>query len=181
MNKVKLIFKNVSEIVGSDEVGLLILSDEREAHQIAIPCDKNMVYQFSLRISDIPIREALLPEVLAQILKQTNLQYEILIEDIIDGQYRTLLVNIDTQESISLRASDAILLSHISTIPLYIEEGLMKKQSVTYEKSAKGISIPVNSLNLEMLERAIRKAVKDEKYELASFLRDEIKRRKSNQ
>lgn len=181
MNKVKLIFKNVSEIVGSDEVGLLILSDEGETHQIAIPCDKNMIYQFSLRISDIPIHEALLPEVLVQILKQTNLQYEILIEDIIDGQYRTLLVNIDALKSISLRASDAILLSYISTIPLYIEKGLMEKQSVTYEKSAKGISIPVNSLNLEMLEKAIRKAVKDEKYELASFLRDEIKRRKNNQ
>jgi len=181
MNKVKLIFKNISQIVGSEEVGLIVLSDEKENHQIAMPCDKNMIYQFSLRISEIPTKEKLLPEVLAEILKQTNMEYEILIDDIIDGAYHTMLINMTTLKSNSLRASDAILLSYISSIPLYIEEGLMEKQSVTYEKSAKGISIPVNSLNLEMLERAIKTAVKEEKYEIASFLRDEIKRRKNNQ
>lgn len=181
MNKVKLIFKNVSEIVGSKEVGLLILSDEEGNRQIAIPCDKNMIYQFSLRLSEIPIKETLLPEVLAHFLEQTNMQYEILINDIVDGKYRTMLINMTTLESTPLRASDAILLSYISSIPIYIEKGLMEKQSVTYENFSKGISIPVNSLNLEMLEEAIKNAVKEEKYEIASFLRDEINRRKNNQ
>lgn len=39
MNKVRLIFKSVTEIVGSDNVGLLILVDEQQQRQLTIPCD----------------------------------------------------------------------------------------------------------------------------------------------
>ena len=53
----------------------------------------------------------------------------------------------------------------------------MKKQSVRYVQDARGMSIPVNTLTDEMLRRALDKAVEDEHYELASQLRDEMKRR----
>ncbi|MFR5270340.1 MAG: hypothetical protein ACLTGI_06585 [Hoylesella buccalis] len=36
MNKVRLIFKSVTEIVGSDDVGLLILVDEQQQRQLTI-------------------------------------------------------------------------------------------------------------------------------------------------
>jgi protein-arginine kinase activator protein McsA len=39
------------------------------------------------------------------------------------------------------------------------------------------ISVPLNTLTIEMLQEALDKAIKDEDYELASHLRDEIKRR----
>lgn len=39
-------------------------------------------------------------------------------------------------------------------------------------------SIPVNSVNIEALKEALKRAVEDENYELASQLRDEIERRK---
>ena len=38
--------------------------------------------------------------------------------------------------------------------------------------------LPVNSISNEMLRSALDKAVKDEDYELASHLRDEMRRRK---
>ena len=36
-SKLRLIFKNVSEIVGNEEIGLLVLTDEAEKRQITIP------------------------------------------------------------------------------------------------------------------------------------------------
>ena len=39
-------------------------------------------------------------------------------------------------------------------------------------------SIPVNSVSVEALKEALKRAVEDENYELASQLRDEIERRK---
>ena len=39
-------------------------------------------------------------------------------------------------------------------------------------------SMPVNSVSIEALKEALKRAVEDENYELASQLRDEIERRK---
>lgn len=180
MDKVKLKFKSVSEIVGTEDIGLLIMTDDAETRQLSIPCDKGMLYQFGLRINRVPITHRLLPEVLCQVLSsQVDLKFEIFIHELIDGQYRAMLTEINTLEQYSLRASDAVLLSFISGIPLYIEAELMKKQSVPYHKESRGISIPINTISNEMLNSALDRAIKDENYELASHLRDEINRRKN--
>lgn len=178
MNKVRLIFKSVTEIVGTDDVGLLILVDEQQQRQLTIPCDRNMLYQFSLRVQKVPITNRMLPEVLWQVIRsQTTMRFEILINDLIEGQYRAVLYNVETLEPILIRISDAMLLAYVSDIPVYIDEKLMKKQSVKYVHNAQGMSIPVNTLTDEMLKKALNKAVEDEHYELASQLRDEMKRR----
>ena len=56
----------------------------------------------------------------------------------------------------------------------------MDKQSVKYVREASGVSIPVNTISDDMLQKALDKAIADENYELASHLRDEMKRRKGN-
>lgn len=179
MSKVRLKFKSVSEIKGTDDVGLLVLVDEDESRQLSIACDRNMLYQFGLRISGRTDVSTLLPEVLWQALTNDgDDRYEILIHDLIDGQYRALLCNDITLQQISMRASDAVLLAYISGLPVYIDERLMAKQSVEYTQGSGGISLPVNTLSDEMLQSALDKAVEAENYELASYLRDEINRRK---
>lgn len=178
MNKVRLFFKSVTEIVGTNDVGLLILVDEQQQRQLTIPCDRNMLYQFSLRVQKVPITNRMLPEVLWQVIhSQTTLHFEILINDLIEGQYRAVLYNVETLEPILIRISDAMLLAYVSDIPIYIDEKLMKKQSVKYVHNAQGMSIPVNTLTDEMLKKALNKTIEDEHYELASLLRDEMKRR----
>lgn len=178
MNKVRLLFKSVTEIVGSDEIGLIILVDESEERQLAIPCERNMLYQFGMRIEKSPAIGMLLPEVLWQVINtQTYMRFEILINDLIEGQYRSILYNIDTLEPIQVNVTDALLLAYISQIPVYISESLMKKQSVEYKRNVQGMAIPLNALTDDMLQRALSKAIQDENYELASHLRDEMKRR----
>ncbi|MBQ5475754.1 MAG: bifunctional nuclease family protein, partial [Lachnospiraceae bacterium] len=97
---------------------------------------------------------------------------------IIEGKYRAILYNTKTFDTVSIRVSDAVLLSYISKIPIYIDELLMEKQSVKYEKESNGVSIPLNAMSMELLNSALSKAIAEEKYELASHLRDEIRRRK---
>jgi len=181
MERVKLKFKSVSEILGTDEIGLLILTDENEARQIAMPCDRSMIYQFGLRLNRAPVVGRLLPEVLWHVISMhSDHTFEILITDIIEGQYRALLVDVETQEPVSLRMSDAILLSYIAKLPIWIDRQLMEKQSVPYDREARGVAIPVNTISTEMLQDALDKAVEEEKYELASHLRDELRRRKNS-
>ena len=178
MTKERLIFKGVSEIVGTEDLGLLILTDEAKERQITIVCDKAMAVQLELRIKKIPITRIMLPEVLCRMLKNNGgLDYELLIDNIIDGQYRTILYDKETMDPLLIRASDAVLLSIVANIPLYIEAGLMRRQSVMYNENAKGVSLPVNTISDEMLQAALDKAIADENYELASHLSDETKRR----
>ena len=176
MIKERLIFKGVSEVVGTEDLGLLILTDEANERQITIVCDKAMAVQLELRVKKIPITKIMLPEVLCGLLKN-NMDIELVIDDIVDGQYRTLLYTKDTGKPVVIRASDAVLFSLVGNIPLYIEADLMKRQSVMYMENSRGVSLPVNTISDKMLQAALDKAIADENYELASHLRDEKKRR----
>ncbi len=177
MARVQLFFRGVSEILGSDDLGLIILSDEGKERQISIVCDKAMAVQIELRIKKVPIAEIMLPEVLCKIIKMQDLQLELVIDNLVDGQYRTILYNAESIIPLLIRASDAVLLSIVGNIPLYIDAKLMRKQSVRYSISSSAVSLPVNTISDEMLHTALDKAIEDENYELASYLRDELKRR----
>ena len=178
MDRIRLYFRSVSEIVGSEEIGLIILTDEEELRQLVVTCDRTMMDQFRMRLNRVPVVGSMLPEVLWHVVSmQTQMQFEILVTDIIDGQYRALLVNTETQEPVSIRISDAVLLSHIAKIPIFIDRILMAKQSVPFDREARGVAIPVNTVSTEMLNEALDRAVEEEKYELASYLRDELRRR----
>ena len=178
MSLIRLLFKNVAEIVASKEVGLIVLANEDRSRQLSIVCDKAMLYQFGLRMSNAEVKEKLLPEVLWQVVKRNlDMQFQIIINDLIEGQYKTLLYMPDILQAIPIRASDAILLAHFAQLPIFIEENLFLRQSVPFTEGAVGVSVPVNVISNEMLKKALDKAVDEEDYEQASQLRDELLRR----
>lgn len=178
MKKILLKFQGISEIVEGPELALIILTDQMKERQISIVCDKHMEYQFGLRLSKKVPTSRLLPEVLTTVVKQQGgMRFEILISDVIDGEYRCMLVNETTFESLPMRASDAILFAMVSNSPIYIEYSLMMRQSVRFSANPQGMALPINSLSDSMLKQALDKAVADENYELASAIRDEINKR----
>jgi bifunctional DNase/RNase len=178
MQKVKLNLQGVSAVVGTDDLGLLVLVDENKNRQITITCDRNMLYQFGLRMKGLSTSH-LLPEILWQIMSEyeDSKSFEILISNICDGKYTVLLNNTLTYTQLQMRASDAILLSMIGHLPIYIDAKLMLSQSIPYDKNAQGVSLPINILSDDILNKALENAVKNENYELASHIRDELKRR----
>jgi len=76
-----------------------------------------------------------------------------------------------------IRMSDAVLLSVISRIPLYIDATLMQRQSTPYNPDVRGISVPINTIDLERLNQELDRAIEAEDYRLASYLHEEILRR----
>jgi len=178
-NKVRLRFQGVNEIVGNEEMGIITLTDEQRERMISIVCDKTMAVQLELRVRQVPVTHIMLPEVLTTFIKQQmGFDFEILIHNIVDGQYRVLLCNNTTLEAHPMRASDAVLLSVVADVPIFMEQTLMERQSQPYSAQARGVALPVNTLSSEMLEAALKRAVEEENYELASQLRDEKNRRK---
>ena len=178
-DRIQLKFWSVSEILGTEEIGLLILTDVQETRQLAIPCDIAIINQIRLRLGRASVVGRLLPEVLWHVIStNTSLQFEIVITDIIEGQYRASLVNRETLDPVAIRISDGILLAFIAQLPISIDSRLMEKQSVPFQRESPGVAIPVNTISTEMLKSALEKAIEEEKYELASHLRDELRRRK---
>ena len=80
-------------------------------------------------------------------------------------------------ECIESRASDAIVLALTCKRPIYISKVLFERQYMR-EVGGCSVSLPINSLNVALLKEALENAIREENYELASQLRDELKRRK---
>jgi len=176
----KLIFRGVYDIVGNDKVGLIVLTDEEKARQITMVCDHNMVVQLSLRVEKCVRVERLLPEALWTVVKRyADMEFMLLFNDVKDGEFITYLCSLDNSVAIQLRASDAVLLSIISGLPIMMDNQLFNLHSTPYYGARSRVSVPLMSLTKEMLEKALQKAVDDEDYKKASQLRDELKRREN--
>lgn len=179
MALVRLVFKSVSEVISSDGMGLLILSDEQHRRQLSIVCDSATVYQFGLRVGEAEVAPRLAPEVLWQVIARnlSEMRFQVVISDLSDGQYKTLLYMPDILQAIPVRASDGVLIAYIAKMPIYIEEQLMLRQSVPFKDHDETVAVPVNVLSEAMLREALERAVGEEDYEKASQIRDELRRR----
>lgn len=178
MNKIKLIYKGVSEIVGKNAPALIILTDVAETRQVTVMCDHHMEREFGYRLAKDKDNEKRIPEVLTQIIPELrNSQYEILIHSIVDGEYRAALVNKQDISMVPMRVADAILLATVGKWNIFMEEKLLMRQSVPYKEGERGMAMPINTLSKDMLQKALDAAIADEDYELASQIRDEINRR----
>lgn len=179
MNKIKLILDNVSEIAGNNNIGLITLADEDKTRQVTIVCDHNMAEAIQIRTKPHHMAAFMLPEVVGTMFRSLGeANFEIVITDLIDEQYKAYIINRDTLDTFPIRASDAVLLSISARFPLYMDATLLRRQSVEYKEKRNGISIPINVISSTMLEESLKKAINDEDYETASKLHEELERRK---
>ena len=173
MRKIQLRFETMQQVKGGDGMAVIILTDMQRMHAITVVCDEVMMQQMLMRIQNPRLCRTMLPEALLSLLPS---KYEMMVFGLYQGQYQVVLMD-ERGETARLRMSDAVLLMLISDIPLYIEETLMNRQCTPYDETATGIAIPINTMDEPRLKMALRHAIDEENYELASQLRDEIKRR----
>ena len=173
MKRTLLRFENVQQVVGGEGMAVIILTDEERKRALSVVCDEPMSQQLQMRVASPRACRNMLPETLLSLLPAS---YEMLICGLFEGQYQVMLMN-EIGDSVRLRMSDAVLLSIISDIPLYIENNLMERQCFPFDEKAQKRAIPINTMDLPRLQSALSDAVENENYELASQLRDEINKR----
>lgn len=175
MNRTLLKFESLQQVVGNEHIAVIMLTDEARLRAITVVCDEMMMQQIAFRMNHPDLCKAMLPEVITRLMP---FGLEMMVVGIFDGQYQVILMDVENGISERIRMSDAVLLSMISQVPLYIEDGLMAKQCSPFDENAKGVAIPINTMATPQLKAALEQAVEEENYELASQLRDEINRRK---
>ncbi len=174
MKRIKLQFENIQQVMGSEELAVILLTDEKRQRALSVICDEPMTRQILLRLQHPRSCGNMLPEAL---LKMIPAKMEMMIYGIHDGQYQVVLADEQFETNARIRMSDAVLLSIISDVPFYIESELFGRQSIEFDQHASGVAIPINTMDVPRLNMALQRAVEEENYELASQLRDEINRR----
>lgn len=181
-NRTRLLFKNIAEIVGGDGMAVVTLTDTDCKRALTMVCDNQIKQQIGLRNNtDFKKRCNLLPEVLVSLLSESIglARYEIEIYDIDNGEYKTVITDTEDLSQYRIRLSDAILLTRVCPIPLYISNELMHRQSVPYRDDTDKMSIPINVLDTDKLKKELQRAVDEENYRLASIINGELRNRKA--
>lgn len=105
---------------------------------------------------------------------------KVLIYKVKDGVYYSYLFveKEGRQFKIDSRTSDAIALALRCECPIYTTSEIMESEQLQ-DMGAKGFTVSVNMVDMDILKEALSKAIEEENYEQASHLRDEIIRREA--
>lgn len=104
------------------------------------------------------------------------------IDKIVDGTFYSRLIFRQGGElrEIDARTSDAVAIAQRLDAPIFIDEELLNRISIQGEWGG-AVSIPITVADTETLRNILDKAVKDENYELAMKIKEEIDSRSTHQ
>lgn len=129
-----------------------------------------------------PMQGRMLPEVLYSIINyMTDMRLGVSIVNIYDGEYRAVIIDHTSGATFPIKVTEGILLTLANRhVPLTIDSDVWRYQSVPYKKDGQGVALPINTLTMPMLKKALASAIDDERYEAAKALKEEIDRREGN-
>jgi len=191
MSRIPLKIQGITDITAIKDKSLIIITDNNETRQLSIVCDGYVRHEMAIRYKlrkneynvDAEKKEQIkkkLPEIFGNIITNiAGLELEVVIVSVYDGQYTAIIEERSSGLAMPIDITDGALICYANdNIQLCIEESLWTKQSVPYlGNSAPGIALPLNTLTMDMLKQALDKCIKEERYELAKHLKDEIDRR----
>ncbi|MBQ4064145.1 MAG: bifunctional nuclease family protein [Bacteroidaceae bacterium] len=104
----------------------------------------------------------------------------VLIHSINDGTFCSsiLFERGDEVRKVDSRTSDAIALALLSGVPILITEELLGRTCIRDEQNG-AISVPINAVKGDILRQAMDEAVRNENYELAKALKEELDSRRA--
>ena len=174
----KLIYKGIFSIPEADDACLITLTDEGEKRALYIVLEKEVANEIKMHEKKMEDADCQLVDVFSKVLKDEGaIHYRIVFEGILNQGLKAKLVNTITDASYDIRPEMAVLLSLKSDFEMCTSLDVLQKFSTPYNKNVMSVALPIMSLPDSLLHKALEKAVEEENYEGASFIRDEMKRR----
>ena len=174
----KLIYKGTFSIPEADDACLITLTDEGEKRALYIVLEKEVANEIKMHEKKMEDADCHLVDVFSKVLKDEGaVHYRIVFEGILNQGLKAKLVNVITDASYDIRPEMAVLLSLKTDFEMCTSLDVLQKFSTPYNKNVMSVALPIMSLPDSLLHKALEKAVEEENYEGASFIRDEMKRR----
>lgn len=162
---------------------VVILRDDVRGRWLPIVVGSNEAQAIALQLEKISPPRPLTHDLIKNLLDSIKvLVTRIVVNDLRENTYYaaiSLKTNGSTRE-IDARPSDAIALALRAQAPIYVEENVMKRAAVVEHVVAEGYEPeyddrPFSSIDqLEDLNIKLQKAVREERFEDAAKIRDEI-------
>lgn len=179
----ELFFDSVAVMRRNENYAMITLVNKDRNRQINIITDSSAREQLVLRLQGVAETENLLPEVFNALLTDLTdkAEYKIQIQTVVKGEYITEIYNSLLGISHKIRISDAVLMSVVTGIPIYIKRSLLARQSSEFKDGERQTAaLPINAMPLEALQESLEICINNEDFEMASKLAEEIKSRKQN-
>ena len=174
----KLIYKGTFSIPEADDACLITLTDEGEKRALYIVLEREVANEIKMHEKKMEDANCQLVDVFSKVLKDEGaVHYRIVFEGILNQGLKAKLVNMITDASYDIRPEMAVLLSLKTDFEMCTSLDVLQKFSTPYNKNVMSVALPIMSLPDSLLHKALEKAVEEENYEGASFIRDEMKRR----
>ena len=179
---VELVVSDMMSKVSDQRAHVLVLQEKDGLRKIIVALGLLEAQAIAFALRGVDVGRPLTHDLFGSLTNAFGIQMQyVLIERIDDGTFYSSLYYSQNEESVCIdsRTSDAIAIALRAKAPIYIREDLLNRMCIRDERNG-AISIPITAADEGTLRAAMENAVKDENYELAMKLKEEIDSRHHN-
>lgn len=176
----RLKYQGVFDIPEGDGSCVITLTDEGEKRSFAILSTRLAALDLKAHADETADNSHRLVDALCRLIGGEQWKnYYIRLEGLHDRGYAAYLCNREDGAEMRINPDEAVLLSLVAKIDIAASLETFQKYSMPYDRNVQTVALPILALPDSLLKKALEKAVNEENYESASFIRDEINRRKN--
>lgn len=179
---VELVVSDMMSKVSDHRAHVLVLQEKEGVRKIIVALGLLEAQAIAFALRGVDVGRPLTHDLFGSLTNAFGIQMQyVLIERIDDGTFYSSLYYSQNEENVCIdsRTSDAIAIALRAKAPIYIREDLLNRMCIRDERNG-AISIPITAADEGTLRAAMENAVKDENYELAMKLKEEIDSRHHN-
>ncbi|MGL4852392.1 MAG: bifunctional nuclease domain-containing protein [Phocaeicola sp.] len=179
MKEVQVRIHDMSSTLHPANAYALVLEEVYGSRKLPIIIGPIEAHSIKVAIKNYHSPRPLTHDLLLNLTHQFSINLKkVLIHDVKDGVFYSSLFFEQGEKEVVLdaRTSDAVAIALRCGRPLYTTEALMESEHL-HEEGDGAFSISINMVDVSLLKEELEKAIKNENYEQASQLRDEIARR----
>lgn len=174
----RLKYQGVFDIPEGDGTCVISLTDEGEKRAFTLLANRSIALDLKNHVNEMNDNSSRLVDVLCRVIGEDQWKnYFIRLEGLHDRGYKAYLCNREDGAEMILQPDEAVLLSLVAKIDIGASLETFQKYSMPFDRNVQTVALPILALPDSLLKKALEKAVNEENYESASFIRDEIKRR----
>ena len=173
---VELVVADMMSKVSDHRAHVLVLQEKEGLRKIIVALGMLEAQAIAFVLRKVDVGRPLTHDLFAPLTKAFGIELQhVLIDRIDDGTFYSLLhyTRGEDDACIDSRTSDAIAIALRANVPIYIREELLNRMCIRDEQNG-AISIPITAADEDTLRVAMANAVKEENYELAMKLKEEI-------
>ena len=180
--EIELKVVDMSSMLHPAQAYALLLQEKNGLLKLPIIIGALEAQSIKLAMMNVDIPRPLTHDLMISLFQKLNVQMEkVLIYKVKEGVFYSYIYFYQDGNVFKLdsRTSDAIALALRLKVPIYTYRSILENDSISEDDNGK-LTVNINTIALPALKKALKKAIETENYELASTLRDEIKRREES-